>query len=494
MSADNPPPPAGGQTLRIPGATRDAALHDQLYRYAQDMQELLDSNNELEQRYRTLRESYESVTEGRSVLEGLIHASRDMYLMTDRAGTVLRCNPAAGAIAPAPQLLGAYIGDLLAPADLERIKLLLDQLEDGGEAPAEGLELRMKAHAGATHTLIASLCPMPVRVDGDLRSIHWMIRDMTHMREAEFESKISSLVFGSTSEGVMITDCEGGILAVNPAFSKITGYSSEEAVGKNPRFLQSGAQDRHFYEKMWHTLRTDGHWQGQISNRKKDGEIYIEWLTLTSAQDDEGKVLSYIGVFSDLSRLMQAEKRLFDLAHSDALTQLPNSELLQDRLQQMIGLAKRRGEAFAVMAVDLDRFKQINDAFGHVAGDQALNEIAARLTASMRAADTVARIGGNAFAILAPGMVSEHGIGLVAGRIIGALLQPLDIDGREHIVGASIGVALYPDHGEEAASLLGHAQIAMREAKRAGGNTHAIYRAAQEAAGDAAPADGAARA
>jgi len=494
VSADKPPSPAGGQTLRFPGASRDAALHDQLYRYAQDMQELLDSNNELEQRYRNLRESYDSAVEARSALERLLHAFRDIYLMTDRAGTILQCNPAAVAIAPASQLPGVYIGDLTTASHQESVRQLLERLESGGEAPAEELELNLKSQAGGNPALIASVSCIPVRVDGDLRAIHWIIRDITHMREAEFESKISSLVFGSTSEGVMITDCEGGILAVNPAFSKITGYSSEEAVGKNPRFLQSGAQDRHFYEKMWHTLRTDGHWQGQISNRKKNGEIYIEWLTLTSAQDDEGKVLSYIGVFSDLSRLMQAEKRLFHLAHSDALTQLPNSELLQDRLQQMIGLAKRRGEAFAVMAVDLDRFKQINDAFGHVAGDQALNEIAARLTASMRAADTVARIGGNAFAILVPGMVSEHDIGLVAGKIIGALLQPLDIDGREHIVGASIGVALYPDHGEEAASLLGHAQIAMREAKRAGGNTHAIYRAAQEAAGDAAPADGAARA
>ena len=446
------------------------------------MQELLDSHNELEQRYRTLRESYDSVSEGRTVLEGLIHASRDIYLMTDRAGTVLSANPAAGAIAPAPQLLGAYIGDLLAPADLERLELLLEQLEGGGEAPPEGLELRMKAQAGATHTLIASLSPMPVRVEGDLRAIHWMIRDMTHIREAEFESKISSLVLDSAAEGVIITDCNGDILAVNPAFSRITGYSAEEAVGRNPRFLQSGLQERSFYETMWHSLRTKGHWQGQVSSRKKDGEIYTEWLVLTAAQGGDGEALSYIGVFSDLTPLVQAENRLFHLAHHDSLTQLPNRQLLQDRLQQMIGLAKRRGEAFTLLFVDLDRFKQINDGGGHAAGDLALQEVAARLSASIRAVDTAARLGGDEFVVIAPGLAREQDIGLVAGKIIGALLAPMSINGREYEIGASIGCALYPDHGEDAQSLLMHADAAMSQAKRSGGNAHAIYRAAQEPA------------
>lgn len=477
MKAEATAPPAGGQTQRIAGASRDAALHDQLYRYAQDMRELLEDHDELEQRYRTLRESYESVVEGRAVLEGLIHVSRDIYLMTDRAGTILQCNPAANAIAPVAQLLGVYIGDLLAPSDRHSIKMLIEQLENGGEPPPEGLEVNAKTREGAAPALIASLNPMPVRVNGDLRGIHWMIRDVTRTREAEFESKISSLVIGSAVEGVMITDCAGDILAVNPAFSRITGYSAEEVVGRNPRMLQSGIQEREFYEKMWSSMRTEGQWQGQITNRKKNGELYTEWLALTSARDGDGKVLSYIGVFSDLSRLLLAEKRLFHLAHHDELTQLANRQLLQDRLRQMTGLAQRRGESFAVLFIDLDGFKQINDSHGHGVGDLVLQEIASRLSASVRAVDTVARLGGDEFVVVAPGLSREEDIVLVADKIVGALAATMPIAGHDFNIGASIGCALYPDHGEDMESLLKHADTAMYQAKRSGGNTHAIYEA-----------------
>lgn len=484
-------PPAAGQTQRLAGASRDALLHEQLYRYAEDMQELLDSHNELEQRYRTLRESYESVAEGRSVLEGLIHASRDIYLMTDRAGTILRCNPAAGAIAPVAQLLGVHIGDLLVPSHLERFEQLLEALHHGDEPPPEGLELNLKMQAGAASTLIATLNPMPARTAGELRGIHWMIRDVTHAREAEFESRISSLVLSSTVEGVIITDCDGDILAINPAFTRITGYSADESIGRNPRFLRSGLQDAGFYEKMWAALRAKGQWQGQITNRKKNGELFTEWLTLTSAQDGEGKVLSYIGVFSDLTPLAQAEERLFHLAHHDALTELPNRQLLQDRLQQLMELARRRGESFSVLFVDLDRFKQINDSLGHTAGDLALQEVAARLSASIRAVDTLARLGGDEFVILAPGLGREEDIGRVAGKIASALRSPVSIEGRDFKIGASIGCALYPDHGEDAQALLKHADLAMYQAKRSGGDTHAIYRPADEPGRPAAMQGGA---
>jgi len=488
MSTDAAAPPAGGQTMRLPGASRDALLHDQLYRYAHDMQVLLDSHSELEQRHRALQESYESVTEGRKVLEGLIHASHDIYLMTDRAGTIMRANVGAVAIAPSSQLLGAYLGDLLAPSHMKNLEDLLLQLESGGEAPPDGLDLVLQAGANRTGLLIATASPMPVRVDGDLRAIHWMLRDVTHAREAEFESKISSLVFDNATEGVIITDCAGDILAVNPAFSTITGYSADEALGRNPRFLQSGLQDRHFYEKMWATLQSEGQWQGQISNRKKNGEIYAQWMTLSPAHDGEGKVLSYIAVFADLSPLMRAEKRLFHLAHHDALTQLPNRQLLQDRLQQMMGLAKRRGEAFTLMFVDLDGFKHINDTLGHAAGDLALKEVASRLTESIRAVDTVARFGGDEFVILAPGMHREQDIALVADKVIHELLAPISIEGHDLNISASIGCALYPEHGEDEDTLLKHADTAMYQAKQAGGNGHAIYRPAPEPAGDAADA------
>lgn len=491
MSPEEGSPPAGGQTVRLPGVSRDAALHDQLYRYAEDMSVLLQSHSELEQRYCSLRDAYVSATEGRTVFEGMIQSSRDIYLMTDRAGIILQCNPAAAAIAPAPgaSLVGVFLGELVAASHRQRFGLLLEEFAQGGEPPADELELHLsgpeRAQGGNAALLITSVCAMPVKGEGELRGIHWLMRDVTRARETEFESQISSLVYDSAFEGVLITDLAGDILAVNPAFTRITGYSAEEVVGRNPRLLKSGAQDRQFYDDLWHTLRTQGRWQGEIRNRKKSGEIYPEWLTLTAARDGEGKVLSYIAVFSDLSRLMSAEKRLFHLAHHDTLTGLPNRQLFQDRLQQAIGQARRRGEAFSVMFIDLDRFKPINDTLGHAVGDLVLREVARRLTASIRAVDTIARFGGDEFVILAPGLSGEHGIGLVADKVIGALLTPISVEGHDLIVGASIGCAVYPEHGDDGDALLRHADRVMYQAKQSGGNTHAIYRGAEADAGRA---------
>ena len=207
------------------------------------------------------------------------------------------------------------------------------------------------------------------------------------------------------------------------------------------------------------------------------GELYTGWLAVSTAQDSQGKTLSYIGVFSDLSRLVEAEKRLFQLALHDALTGLPSRQLLQDRMQQLISLNKRRAETFAVLFVDLDRFKQINDGFGHATGDGVLREVAKRLNASVREVDTVARIGGGEFVILTPGLCHEQDIHRVAAKIIGALLRPISIEGHELNIGASIGCALCPEHGEDTDALLKHADSAMYQAKHRGGNTLAIYQA-----------------
>ena len=475
MTPDEQPKPAGGQTLRLPGVSRDAALHDQLFRYAEDMQVLMDSKNELEQRYRELHESYDSVLEGRKVFEGLIQSSRDIYLMTDSTGLILQCNSAASIIAPAVEILCRSLSSLLLPSCVKDFEQLLEQLARGEPEPADALELHIKKQTGDTDVLIATANPMPVRLDGKLRSIHWIIRDVTHTRETEFESRISSLVFDSAAEGVMITDCSGDILAVNPAFSRITGYSAEEVIGRNPRILSSKLQNPDFYKNMWQSIKSTGQWQGQVVNRNKNGDLFTEWLAVNTAQDSDGKVLSYIGVFSDLSRLVEAEKRLFHLALHDSLTGLPSRQLLQDRMQQLITLNKRRAETFAVLFIDLDRFKPINDCYGHAVGDLVLKEVADRLGASVRTVDTVARLGGDEFVILAPGLSRELDIQMVAAKVLASVLRPLRIEGRELEIGASIGSALFPENGEDADLLLKHADLAMYQAKHRGGNTLVIY-------------------
>jgi len=482
MTLDEPPKPQGGPAVRLSGASRDAALHDQLFRYAEDMQEQIDNNRELEQRYRTLCESYESIVAGKLVFENLVRSSKDIYLITNRDGIILQCNPVAITFAPAVNFLGTSLADLIFPSYLKRFEQLLEQLAQGGEDPQEWVELHLMLKKAIEPDIerIVEAYPIPVRDKGDLRAIHWMIRDVTRAREAQYESKISSLVLDIVDEAITVTDCDGTILAVNPAFTRITGYSAAEAIGRNHRLLSSGLQNRDFYDKMWSAIRTTGHWHGQIVNRKKSGEVYTQWLAVTTAKDSNGTILSYIGVFTDLTRLVDAEMRLSHLASHDVLTQLPNRQLLQDRLQQMISLAARRKETFAMLFVDLDHFKSVNDSFGHAVGDQLLRAVAARLEASVRAADTVARIGADEFVILISELSQAQDIAIVAKKIIDALVQPILIGAHTISTGASIGCALYPAQGQDMDALLKHADIAKCQAKQRGGNTHEIYRTIKE--------------
>ena len=275
----------------------------------------------------------------------------------------------------------------------------------------------------------------------------------------------------------MITDISGTILAVNPAFSRITGFSAEEAVGRNPSILSSGREDVAFYADFWRALRENGSWQGEIYNRKKNGEIYPEWLTVSAARDSDGGILSYIAVFSDLSRLLQTEKRLSYLAHHDPLTGLANRLLFQDRLGQTLAQSRRSGVKFTLIFIDIDKFKLINDAHGHAVGDRVLQEFARRLAATVRECDTVARLGGDEFVLLAPGLAGDKDTGDLCRKLIDALHQPMQTDGHELVVCGSLGCAEYPIHGDDEMVLLKCADAAMYQAKAAGGNTYTIYAA-----------------
>ncbi len=463
---------------RLPGASRDAALHDQLFLYAEDIQVLLDSNNELTRRHRALRESGESAMQGQAALEGLIQATKDIYLLTDGAGIILQSNAAATTFAPAQKILGSSLAELVAASHLAAYARLLDELGRGAETSPQGLELCLKKSAlpKGGDVRIVEVNAIPVRAEGDLRAIHWLIRDVTHIREVEYDSKIFSLVLGSSVEGVLITDCAGDILAVNAAFTRITGYSADEVIGRNPRLLSSGLHDRSFYEKMWDSMRAEGMWQGQIIDRRKNGELYTAWVTMTAVPDSEGKFLSYIAVFADLTRLLEAENLLSHMTHHDALTRLPNRQLLQERLQQMIKLARHRGEAFALLLVDLDRLRQAYASFGHAAGDLLMQEVAGRLSASIGEVDTLARFPGDRFVILAPGSSSDADISLVAEKLLAAIARPLLIEGHSPGIGANIGCVRYPEHGEDVEALLEHADVALCQAKQRGANTRAIYR------------------
>jgi diguanylate cyclase (GGDEF)-like protein/PAS domain S-box-containing protein len=467
--------PAGNQTARQLGRTQSVSLHDQLYRYAEDLQQMIERNGALESHCELLRESSVRLQESREVLDDLMRYTSDIHIVTDAAGTIVQSNPAVAVMAPQLRLAGDKLLNWVMPAHRDRFLSLQAGVIKGRELPEKDLEIHLRREADPAVPLIVAAQVVAVRRAEEVIYLHWILRDVTHLRETEFESRVSSMVFNSATEGVIITDIEGVIIAVNPAFSRITGYSAEEALGRNPRFLNSGLQDAAFYTDFWRALRDNGNWQGEIYNRKKNGEVYPEWLTVNAARGPEGQILTYIAVFTDLSRLFREEKRLAYLAHHDTLTNLPNRLLLQDRLKQTLSQARRFAQAFSLIFIDLDRFKAINDTHGHQAGDQVLQEAGRRLAAAVREVDTVARLGGDEFVILAPGLVGNADIDGFCTKILEVLTEPISLQSASVSIGGSLGCVEYPHYGEDEASLLHLADLAMYRAKAAGGNTYAIY-------------------
>lgn len=280
--------------------------------------------------------------------------------------------------------------------------------------------------------------------------------------------EVAAAVFDGMLEGIMVTDAEQRILLVNRAFSETTGYSAEEAIGQTPRLLHSGRHDEAFYRAMWQSLHQVGLWEGEIWNRRKDGEIYPEWLRIQTVLDAAGQRRYYVGIFSDISQHQEMRAKLLHLAYYDTLTGLPNRQLLNDRLQQAIAHGSRAQEGFALLYLDLDRFKDLNDTRGHRFGDQVLIAVAQRLVGSLRVSDTVARLGGDEFVILLNDVRQEGAIVETAQKVLELLAQPIDIGGERVYTGASLGIARFPEDGADADTLIMKADAALYRAKDEG--------------------------
>ena len=463
----------------LSGAAGDLTLHDQLYRYAEDLQQMIERHGALEAHYGALREACTHLTENRNMLDELIGRSSDMHIVTDAEGRIQQSNPATAVLAPQAHFAGAMLRYWVQPTYRDAYDGLLKRTLSAGSF-GEECELRLLHDAGERTPMIVSAQAIAIHRDGEVRSVHWILRDLTRLREIQFESQISSMVFNCAMEAVSITNVDGEILAVNPAFARITGYSAEEAVGRRANLLRSGMHDAHFYAEFWRALKEEGSWQGEIYNRKKSGEVYPGWLTVNAARDSDGKIVSYVAVCTDLSRILRSEKRLAHLAHHDMLTGLPNRLLFQDRLAQTLAQSRRTGASFSLIFVDLDRFKQINDTLGHAVGDRVLQEAAKRMQGLMREVDTVARLGGDEFVVIAAGLAGHEHITQLCEKMLACLARAICVDGRELFIGASLGCATYPVHGEDELLLLKHADVAMYQAKLTGGNAFAIHDMAGE--------------
>lgn len=287
--------------------------------------------------------------------------------------------------------------------------------------------------------------------------------------------RLAATAFHSTFEAIMVTDADNKIESVNPAFSMMTGFQAHEVIGKSPSILSSGRHGSGFYQTMHDQLATTGHWQGEVWNKRRNGEIFVEWLNINAVTNSVGEICNYVAVFSDITNRKAAEERMRFLAHHDALTSLPNRALLTDRLVQGIAHAQRHDKKLAVIFLDLVGFKKINDTLGHHAGDQILQIVAQRLSSCVRASDTVARLGGDEFVILIEEISCQEDVIMVAEKIIACLAQPMTVEGQEVRTSNSIGISLYPDHGTQPDLLLKNADTAMYHAKANGSNSFHIF-------------------
>lgn len=288
---------------------------------------------------------------------------------------------------------------------------------------------------------------------------------------------LNAKVFTVSTEGIIITDADNNIVAANPACIDITGHSAQEMIGRNPRLLASGRQSREFYEAMWKSLNGVGQWEGEIWNRRKDGTAYLSRLSIHTLTDAHDKVINRIGIFSDITELRAAQDAVMHQAHHDCLTNLPNRQLFRDRFSQQLAIARRHDAKFAVIYLDLDDFKPVNDALGHQAGDQLLVAVADRLTSLIREADTVSRFGGDEFAILVSEIMTQEDVVTLADKILEALRQPFNIEGHAIQVSGSLGIALYPDHGDNMETIMNRADAAMYLAKKRGNDSFVIAEA-----------------
>ncbi|MEJ2621695.1 MAG: EAL domain-containing protein, partial [Candidatus Thiodiazotropha sp.] len=374
---------------------------------------------------------------------------------------------------PEDQLLTKKFQDITYPEDLVE-DLTLFQRTLAGTSNAYAMDKRFLCRTGELvwvhHTI--SL----VRAD-DNAPLYFIavIEDIDKRKNAEEKLREAAAVFRSTGEGVTITDKQGTILDVNDAFTRITEYSREEVIGRNPKILKSGRHDDNFYKDMWGQLHKKGHWHGEIWNRSKSGRVFPEILTVSAIENRRGEVTGYVGVFADISSLKSTEARLDHLAHHDPLTDLPNRMLFRDRLKHGLEGAERKKSMLAVIFLDLDHFKNVNDTLGHGVGDQLLVEIAQRMKMLIRTGDTVGRISGDEFCLLFEDLHSSVDAVPLVEKLLSVFVNPFEV--HDHILRmtGSIGVALYPDNSKDPDALLSFADAAMYEAKEAGRNTYRFY-------------------
>jgi diguanylate cyclase (GGDEF)-like protein/PAS domain S-box-containing protein len=383
--------------------------------------------------------------------------ANEAVLIADRTGRIVAANDRAVSTYgySSEELLALAVADLDAPGATTRWS--------GWQPEGVVFETTHRRKDGSVFSAEISGRP----AGADAARCCAIVRDISTRKQTEELMRLYAAVVETAAEAVLITDPDRRIVAVNPSFTEITGYRPDEAIGRTPSLLSSGRHDRAFYRAMWSKLNGTGRWQGEIWNRRKTGEIYPEWETITAIFDDQKKVKNYVAVFTDITERKVRDEKVSYLAYHDPLTMLPNRLLLEDRLEQAIRTAERSGRRVGVMLIDLDRFKTINDTLGHPTGDLVLQTVAGRLKDCVRHSDTVSRLGGDEFVVLLSEIGSAEDAAQVGVKIAAALTQPINASGHRLTVTPSLGTSVYPDDAATGAALLEHADMAMYRTRRA---------------------------
>ncbi|MDO9226146.1 MAG: EAL domain-containing protein [Pseudomonadota bacterium] len=417
---------------------------------------------------RALREEHDFI-------DAVLDTVGAIVLVMDRDGRVVRFNRACEEVSGyrAEELVGTHFWEkLLPPEQIERVSQVFTQLTAGHFPNQHENHWRTRDDG---RRLIAWSNTCIVDANGQ---VHYVIAtgiDVTDTRAAEAELRLAARVFEHAGEAIMVTDADNRIVKVNPAFTAITGYAAEEVLGETPARFKSGRHDAAFYLAMWHSLAETDAWEGEIWDRRRDGGIYPKWLTISAMRDSQGELRHYVALFTDISERKRSEERIRHLAEHDALTGLPNRSLLQDRLRQAMTRAEREHTRLALLFVDLDRFKLVNDSLGHAVGDALLQEVAHRLQSTARASDTVSRQGGDEFLILLADIEQNEDAGRVAQKMLDTLSEPCVLAGHELRITPSIGISLYPDDSTDLEQLIKSADIAMYQAKESGRYAYQFY-------------------
>ncbi len=404
----------------------------------------------------------------------LLDAIPEAVLTLDRRGVIQSCNAATLAMfgVESHELVGKPLDQLLPASQRESHARLVGTFMASPDGTPLVRTVNARRKDGKVFPARVNVIDVP-QARG--RMVAAVVTDLSERQQIESRLLVAEKVLESTVEGVMVTDPRGMIQWVNNAFCTISGFERDEVIGENASLLKSGFQGLDFYKTMWQQIRSDGQWQGEIWNRRKDGEAYLEWLTIKAVSDEAGTIKHFVGVFSDISRHKRAEETIKHLTYYDGVTRLPNRYLFRDRVAQAIERAQRGGRMVALVLVSLDRFKQVNETLGHSTGDALLREVAQRLARSVRGQDTVARLRGDSFCCVLTDLAHGQDATPVVSRVIDAFGTAFNPNGHELFATASIGISAFPVDGADVDELVQKAETAMNRSKDKAENTFQFY-------------------